>query len=138
MTTANERFIVKDHVQNAYYTQWINSFMTNVLAAAEIEGTLVEICEIDHGYRIFFKVDGKAYVLRTWDFSPTTRDSNNHFCGAIVEFTLYENEWKYVEASDGSFFGSRDPIVTGYCPISWSNEILGGTFFDEDEEEEID
>ena len=119
-----KRYKVIDKVCHPHYSQWINLFTQKVLRRGKIEGNVVEIYDIQEYKRIFIKVDGKEYVIRTWDYVPTFVDERNLICGADVSYMLSEDRLSYVPMSDGGHFGFHDPIVSGSLPILWSNSYI--------------
>lgn len=131
-----KRYKVIDNVYHPHYSQWINIFTQKVLRRGKIEGDVVEIYDIQEYKRIFIKVDGKEYVIRTWDYSPTFVDERNLICGADVRYTLSEDQWSYVPMSEGGYFGFHAPIVSGSLPIFWVNYYIpdGQPFLTFDEE----
>lgn len=67
------------------YAGWIKDFVKKVIKKAEVECCEVIINDIEVGRRIYLKVDGKEYVIRTWNFVPTLKDENKLW----VSYTLY-------------------------------------------------
>ena len=127
---AYKRYKVTDLVQNPDYTQWISRFVQKVLRKAKIEVDMVEIIDIWEYKRIFLRVDGKEYLIRTWEYVPTYQDEDGLICGADVRFMFSEAQRTYVPMAEGGYMGFFEPIVSGIIPIAWNNDYLeGGTPF---------
>lgn len=104
-------------VNDESYIQWIEKFVADVLksARAKVKCKEVVIEDIEHSRNISLSIDGKEYVIRTWNFHSVGTDLNGNTCAEDVEYTLYE----MVEDEDG---GHGSEVDFGLIRISWKNE----------------
>lgn len=97
------------------YEQWICDFCSRVIRLAEIECDEVVIEDIEYSKRIFILIDGKEYIIRTWNFSTCKWDDKNQPCSEIVRYTLFED----VIDDNGNGYGVE--ISNGCLMIEWIN-----------------
>lgn len=92
------------------YVQWMEEFVCKVLENANIEFDIVEIEDIEIDKRIFIKVDGADYIIRTWNFHTVGLDYLGNVCCEDVEYTLF----KCVD-------DHGEEISEGNLEIQWKN-----------------
>ena len=104
-------------VNDESYIQWIEKFVADVLksARAKVKCKEVVIEDIEPSRNISLSLDGKEYVIRTWNFHQIGTDLNGNTCAEDVEYTLYE----MVEDEDGTHGNEVD---FGLIRITWRNE----------------
>ena len=104
-------------VNDESYIQWIEKFVVDVLksARAKVKCKEVVIEDIEPSRNISLSIDGKEYVIRTWNYHPIGTDLNGNTCAEDVEYTLYE----MVEDEDGAHGNEVD---FGLIRITWRNE----------------
>lgn len=104
-------------VNDESYIQWIEKFVTDVLKSArrKVKCEEVVIEDIEPSRNISLSLDGKEYVIRTWNFHQIGTDVNGNTCAENVEYTLYE----MVEGEDGVHGNEVD---FGLIRITWINE----------------
>lgn len=104
-------------VNDESYIQWIEKFVTDVLKSArrKVKCEEVVIEDIEPSRNISLSIDGKEYVIRTWNFYQIGTDLNGNTCAEDVEYTLYE----MVEDEDG---GHGNEVDFGLIRITWKNE----------------
>lgn len=104
-------------VTNEAYIQWIEKFVADVLksARAKVKCEEVIIEDVEPSRNISLSLDGKEYVIRTWNFHSVGTNLNGNTCAEDVEYTLYE----MVEDEDG---GHGNEVDFGLIRITWINE----------------
>nr|DAJ60439.1 MAG TPA: hypothetical protein [Caudoviricetes sp.] len=88
------------------YAKWIEEFVCKVLENANIKFDTVEIEDIEIDKRIFIKVDGVEYIIRTWNFHPAGTDLQGIPCCELVDYSLFK---------------SGEEIAKGKIEIQWEN-----------------
>ncbi len=96
------------------YVKWIEEFVCKVIEHANINFDKVEIEYIEFDKRIFIKVDGVDYTIRTWNFHPIGTDFQGIPCCELVEYSLF---------SESLGFASAKEVDKGEIEIQWENEI---------------
>lgn len=72
------------------YDDWIEDFVRKVIKNANINPRTIEIEGIGGpDEKVFIKVDGVDYVIRTWNFHPMGCDSHGIPCSELVEYSLF-------------------------------------------------
>ena len=104
-------------VNDESYVQWIEKFVADVLKSArrKVKCEEVVIEDIEPSRNILLSLDGKEYVIRTWNFHQIGTDLHGNTCAEDVEYTLYE----MVEDEDGAHGKEVD---FGLIRITWINE----------------
>ena len=76
-------------VTDRAYIQWIENYVDRVLKLAKLSYEEAVIEDVEPSKRIFLMIDGKEYIIRTWNFHSVEKDENGHTCAEMVEYTLY-------------------------------------------------
>lgn len=97
------------------YIQWIEDFVSRVIKKAKLKCQEVVIEDIEWSKRVFLKIDGEDYDIRTWNFHPIKQDSNGKTCAEIVRYTLFKMIWN----GDGT--GHGEEVSEGHLEIEWKN-----------------
>lgn len=105
--------IINKVTENSY-VKWIEEFVCQVLEKANVDFDIVEIKDVEFDKRIFIKIDGEDYTIRTWDFHPIGCDFYGIPCCELVEYSLF---YKSLE------FASEKEVDKGEIEIQWENEI---------------
>lgn len=104
-----------DKVNDKGYIQWIEDFIKHVIQKSKISCEEVVIEDIEYSKRIYLSIDGKEYVIRTWNFHSVKKDEQNHTCAEIVDYTLF----KMIDDGDDGSHGEE--ICKGSIRIKWKN-----------------
>lgn len=121
---AHKRYKVIDHVQEAFFTQWIGSYVQKVLRRGKVDADTVEIIALDATKRFVLKADGKDYVIRNWELIPTEYDDKDRLCGCVLEYTLFDDLDFDLPVCINGTYTFNEGIVSGELPISWNNNLL--------------
>ena len=97
---------VINRITKQSYVKWIEEFVCKVLENANVEFNTVEIEEVEINKRIFIKVDGLEYIIRTWNFHPVGADLQGILCCELVDYSLFK---------------SGEEIAEGKIEIQWEN-----------------
>lgn len=82
---------VINRITEQSYVRWIEEFVCKVLENANIKFDTVEIEDIEIDKRIFIKVDGVEYIIRTWNFHPVETDLQGIPCCELVDYSLFKS-----------------------------------------------
>lgn len=113
MTITNQ--VDNDTLQTFGYRQWIDQFVKTVINRSKLKCEEVIIDDIEFSKRIFLSVDGKEFMIRTWDFKSVKQDNNGHTCAEIVRYTLFKM------MIDDENSGHGNEISEGEIRIDWNN-----------------
>lgn len=94
------------------YVKWIKEFVCKVLEKANIDFDTVEIEDVEFDKRIFIKVNGVDYIIRTWNFHPIGCDFCGIPCCELVEYSLF---FESLEVTSGK------EVNKGEIEIQWEN-----------------
>ena len=94
------------------YVKWIEEFVCKVIENANIDFDKVEIEDIEFDKRIFIKIDGADYIIRTWNFYPVGTDFQGIPCCELVEYSLFSERLEFVSAKE---------VDKGEIEIQWEN-----------------
>ena len=75
------------------YIQWIENFVREVISKANLKCQEIVIEDIEWSKRVFLKVDGEEYDIRTWNFHPIKQDSDGKTCAELVRYTIFKTIW---------------------------------------------
>lgn len=112
-----------NNVTEEGYIQWIENFVREVISKANLKCQEVVIEDIEWSKRIFLKIDGEDYTIRTWNFHVVEYDENNVPCAEIVDYTLYKMVYEYDENGEISS-GHGEEIDEDRIVIVWDNNLL--------------
>ena len=101
-------------VTDKAYVQWIENYVDRVLKLAKLSYEEAVIEDVEPSKRIFLTIDGKEYIIRTWNFHPVERDENGNPCAEMVEYTLFEMV-KHEKGSGGV------EVDNNMIKIAWKN-----------------
>lgn len=99
-------------VTESSYVKWVEEFVCKVLENANINFDTVEIEDVEIDKRIFIKVDGEDYIIRTWNFHPIGTDFQGIPCCELVDYSLFSESLDFV-------FGKE--VTKGKIEIQWEN-----------------
>ncbi len=102
-------------VNDAGYIQWIEQFVNQIIQRSKLSCEEVIIEDIEYSKRIYLNIDGKEYVIRTWNFHPVEKDKENRTCAEKVDYTLF----RMVNDDNGG--GHGEDICKGAFRIEWEN-----------------
>lgn len=105
---------ITNKVTDPGYVQWIEQFVTNVIMQSETICEKVIIEDIEYSKRIFLLIDGKEYIIRTWNFHLIEKDERGYTCSEMVDYTLF----KMIEDDIGIH---GEEICDGSLAITWKN-----------------
>lgn len=111
--------MIIDTVKKFGYTQWIEEFVSDVLANANINAAVTYITDLDNK-RFYLMVDGREYMIRTKNYFPVKRDQNGLTCSEVVEYDLHIGH-EYCEFPEDPI--SLNTVSSGTLDIEWSNDI---------------
>ena len=109
---------VIDTVKQFGYTQWIEGFVSDVLASANLDAETTIITKM-YNKRIYLMVDGREYMIRTKKFVPVKKDLNGMTCSEDVHYILYFGHQECEEIEDDIILKE---ISSGIQNIEWSND----------------
>lgn len=105
---------VINKVTDDNYVKWVEEFVCKVLKNANIEFNTVEIEDVEPDKRIFIKVDGIDYIVRTWNFHLVGTDMQGIPCCELVDYSLFIT-------SENTEFRSGEELDEGKIEIQWEN-----------------
>jgi len=97
------------------YIQWIENFVSRAIKKAKLKCQEVVIEDIEWSKRVFLKIDGEDYDIRTWNFHPIKQDSNDKTCAELVRYTIFKTIW------DGDGTGHGEEVSEGHLEFEWKN-----------------
>lgn len=105
------------------YIQWIENFVGKVIKKAKLQCQEVVIEDIEWSKRVFLKVDGEDYDIRTWSFHPIKQDSAGKTCAESVRYTLFKTIWDGNGGGHGEEVacGHGEEVACGELIIEWNN-----------------
>ena len=106
---------IVNKVTDKGYIQWIEKFVKEVIKKAKLKCQEVVIEDIEWSKRVFLKIDGEEYDIRTWNFHPIQQDSNGKTSAELVRYTIFKTIW------DGDGTGHGEEVSEGHLEIDWKN-----------------
>lgn len=110
--------MIIDTVKQPGFTQWIESFVADVMKDANIIATQVVITEL-YNKRIYLLADEQEFMIRMYNCIATERDKCGITCAEIAEYMLYIGH-EHCEEEDEPI--SLKVVASGNKNIRWSND----------------
>jgi len=110
--------MIIDNVKQPGYTQWVEGFISCILANSNIKATVAIINDMNNK-RIYLMVDGREHMIRTMNFFPVKKDQNGLTCSEDVEYELYIGH-EYCDFPEDPV--SLNLVSSGILNIEWIND----------------